>query len=456
MNRRSRIVLVLLVLVFNAALYGAKAYVTNAGNNSVSIFDTTTNAVTGIVQDLSTPTFNSPQQVAITPDGLTAYVVNQGARGSGASVSVIDVATDAVTQKVDDPMSTFNGPFGIAITPDGTKAYVTNRSGVSVSVIDIASNMVIKKITDPSISAPSGIAITPDGNKAYVASQSNNMVSIINIASDIVTGVVTDLGTFNGPFLIAMSPDRKTAYVTNFSGNTVSVVDVATDSVNVTTPTILNANFSRPFDVSITADGVTAYVTNRFNNTVSVIDVATNSVDSGTPTVLNSNFSVPEGIVFTQDGTTAYVANLLNNTVSIITVATNTVADPGTVTDLSPATFNTPNFIAIVPLAIPPTPTQSITLSGVQKRNIFLTQTDYINIISWTTPTNVTPVSYTLYRDAALTTAVGTVAVGEPLFFADHNRNPTISYTYYLVAVDQAGNKTLLGNVTVRGLQQIG
>lgn len=443
-------VLIILLFLTNNAVYGAKAYVTNDGvPNSVVVFDTTTNAVTQQITDAS---FITPQQLAATPDGSTVYVADKGGPGAGA-VTIINVATNTVTGTVTDSGATFSNPFGIAITPNGKTAYVTNNNGGlggSVSVIDIASNSVTQAIMSLSFSGPEGIAITPDGTTAYVVNHGNNSVSVIDTNLNIVTEQISSI-LFNGPQLIAITPDGTKAYVTNTSDNSVIVIAIPSNTLT----TVSNPNFNQPFGVAISSDGSKAYVTNQNNNTVSVIDVATNSVDVATPTVVSPNFHTPVGVVFTQNGATAYVANARSGSfsVSIINAATNTVTAQGVVTDSS-SFFQRPQFIAIVPESSPTT--SAITVTGTQQKNIFLTQTDYINVITWTTPTNVTPVSYQLYRDATLTILAGTVPANGPLRFKDHNRNPKCTYTYYLVAVDQAGNKTLLGNVTVVGLNIFG
>ncbi|MEU9048496.1 YncE family protein, partial [Kitasatospora sp. NPDC048343] len=75
-----------------------------------------------------------PTGVAITPDGLHAYVTNEGDN----TVSVIDTATNTVTATV----VVGTGPFDVAVTPDGLHAYVTNEGDNTVSVIDTATNTV--------------------------------------------------------------------------------------------------------------------------------------------------------------------------------------------------------------------------------------------------------------------------------------------------------------------------
>src|SRR6516165_10061549 len=64
-----------------------------------------------------------------------AYITNSGDN----TVSVIDTATNTV---VGSPITVGSLPFGVAVTPDSSKVYVGNSVGGTVSVIDTATNTV--------------------------------------------------------------------------------------------------------------------------------------------------------------------------------------------------------------------------------------------------------------------------------------------------------------------------
>ncbi|MDV6278220.1 hypothetical protein R3Q06_32665 [Rhodococcus erythropolis] len=68
--------------------------------------------------------------MAVTPDGARVYVANN----VDGTVSVIDTATDTVVGR---PLSVGAGPDGVAVAPGGTRVYVANRDSGSVSVIAI-------------------------------------------------------------------------------------------------------------------------------------------------------------------------------------------------------------------------------------------------------------------------------------------------------------------------------
>ncbi|CAB4581835.1 unannotated protein [freshwater metagenome] len=69
-----------------------------------------------------------PISVAFTPDGKTAYVVNQG----DVSVSAINVKTGTVQGA---PINVGDFPTSVAFSPNGKTAYVTNAGDATVSVI---------------------------------------------------------------------------------------------------------------------------------------------------------------------------------------------------------------------------------------------------------------------------------------------------------------------------------
>src|SRR5437016_2204444 len=78
------------------------AYVTNGGDNTVSVIATATNTVVATV-----PVGRNPNGVAITPDGGFAYVTN-----GASSVSVLATASNTVVATV--PVG--GNPQGVTIT----------------------------------------------------------------------------------------------------------------------------------------------------------------------------------------------------------------------------------------------------------------------------------------------------------------------------------------------------
>src|SRR6266566_5205754 len=105
-----------------------------------------------------------------------AYITNSGDN----TVSVIATATNTV---VGSPIPVGSYPIGVAVTPDGSKVYVTNALDNTVSVIATATNTVTATIPlppCPGISNVAGVAVALDGSKVYVAGECLNAVAVID------------------------------------------------------------------------------------------------------------------------------------------------------------------------------------------------------------------------------------------------------------------------------------
>ncbi|AKB80210.1 collagen triple helix repeat domain protein [Methanosarcina horonobensis HB-1 = JCM 15518] len=194
--------------------YGQKLYVAKFLNEKVRAVDLITSSV------LDIHTGKDPFGVVITPDGSRVYVTNRGDN----TVSVIDTATDNVTVNI----NVGEAPYGVAVNKNGTKVYVTNMNSDNVSVIDTLTNKVI---ADVSVGRyPHGIAVTPDEKWVYVANHNTPIgsVSVINAATNNVTDTII-VGT--SPCGVAVNRDGTKVYVTNSGSNTVSVISTKTNTV---------------------------------------------------------------------------------------------------------------------------------------------------------------------------------------------------------------------------------
>jgi YVTN family beta-propeller protein len=74
---------------------------------------------------------NDPRGVAVTPDQAYLYVTNYGDN----TVSVINLSTWAVVKTITEADGIGEGPFGVSVNPSGDFAYVVNEKSGTVSVI---------------------------------------------------------------------------------------------------------------------------------------------------------------------------------------------------------------------------------------------------------------------------------------------------------------------------------
>lgn len=201
-----------------------------------------------------------PAHVVLTPDGRFAYVTNGGEN----TVSVVDTEARRVAATI--PVGAY--PHGIRISPDGREAYVANLKGGTVSVIDVREGKEVAQI--PVGKGPAQTGFAPDGRLAFVSLSQENKVALIDPAARKVLKKIS-VGTV--PIQVYPTPDGRTLLVANQGtkqrpGNTVSVIDLMDNKVVSTVRTGPGAH-----GVVVDREGRYAYVSNIYENSVSVLDV---------------------------------------------------------------------------------------------------------------------------------------------------------------------------------------
>lgn len=213
---------------------------------------------------ISVATEGPAPDVAISPDGSTAYVT-----GPFDELPRIDVATNAELP----PLEANGEPWAIAISPDGARAFTANRFENSVAAFDLATGAEVGPPI-PVGNSPAGIAVTPDGARAYVANEADNTVSVIDLATRAVTATIP---VGQAPEGIAVTPDGKRVVVANRLDDSVSVVDVATNTAS----TPISVGIAGE-EVAISPDGGHAYVLSQQEG-VAVLDLTTSTASAAVP-----------------------------------------------------------------------------------------------------------------------------------------------------------------------------
>jgi YVTN family beta-propeller protein len=300
-----------------------------------------------------TATIGSVSGTTTVTRGQIAVVTNN----LGDNVSVLNGTSVQATLTVGD------GPMDVAITPDGTTAWVLNNDGSTIQTVTLGTNLVSAPIGS---SNPRGISMDPAGTYAFIVRgaqdpgldvlRTSDFTGVVNIplpghavrfdvatASDVwITdsnrtanqgqvlrynrnvGDITDsVVVGKTPYGIAINPAGTRLYVTNRDSNTVAVINTSNLTRVATIPV-----GSQPRGVKVTPNGSFVYVANQGTNTVSVINTTTNLVT--TTITVGQN---PAGLAITAAGDVVYVANSGSDTVSLISTATNTVTNTISVGD---------------------------------------------------------------------------------------------------------------------------
>jgi len=297
---------VAVVIAHSADTYAAKKiYVSNSGNNTVSVIDPAKNEIvntfrvgtwpagmacdtannrlyvvnsseadsTVTVIDLKSNSEIARIKVGIGPMGMTidektgtGYVVDTehfvDGKNLSHTVSIVDLKTNKVTGKID----VGGGPFDIKIIND--KMFTSNSAEWKLAAVNLKDHTVIKKAKV--IDTPLGMGVSPDGKKVYVAIHGKGSVMVFD------TNTVTELSTVKvgkSAWYIAVDNAKNKAYVTKREENAVSVLDTKTDKV------IGNIEVGKgPIGVAVDSEAGRVYVVNHEDVSLSIIDSSSDKV----------------------------------------------------------------------------------------------------------------------------------------------------------------------------------
>src|SRR5246500_3584199 len=133
---------------------GKTLAVVSVGSNSVTLIDTATNKVKGIIY-----VGRSPHEAFFTPNGRELWVTVRGEN----YVSIIDPARMKETGRIE----LANGPGMTMFGPDGKYAFVCSSFVPELAVIDVASHKIIKRMPQVSPFSPL-IAVTPENDEVWI------------------------------------------------------------------------------------------------------------------------------------------------------------------------------------------------------------------------------------------------------------------------------------------------
>ncbi len=268
------------------------AFVTNSQSNVVQVADIDyLNIITAI------PVGNGPEDIEVSPSGCSIYVTNQGDN----TVSVINTGKlgcpNLAANTVVATIPVGAAPEGIAISPDGSTLYVANMNANTISVIDTATNTVRATVTVGNF--PAHIAVALSGNPMYVTNKGDGTLAVVNTQSLTVSGTIS-VGAC--PWYVSLSPDGSIAYVSNIADGTVTLVSTVSQSVVNTASAgvapwavVANPDPTNPYVYVTSAGGGTLSYLNADGSLNHVATVASNtSLYEASVTPLLGRLVVPD------------------------------------------------------------------------------------------------------------------------------------------------------------------
>ena len=203
-----------------------EVYVVNSGSGVnlgyVSVINAENNAVAANIQ-----VHRQPVSIDLDAAGDRAYVANAGSN----TISVLDL-------KARREIATIGAgeePVEARPSPDGKTVVVPNRRGNSVSLLDPARHGV-RAYFEGCLGASDAIVL-PDSSKAFVACSGGHQVMAIALAQPDAHPAQPDrlealLDVGRGPVQLALKPDGGEVFVSNSQSNSISEVITGTDDVS--------------------------------------------------------------------------------------------------------------------------------------------------------------------------------------------------------------------------------
>jgi YVTN family beta-propeller protein len=266
------------------------------------------------------PTGRGPHEVALSPDGRTAYVSNFGRYSvypagdtahdkAGDTITVVDLVDRKVKTTFD--LGTHTGPHGMVASHDGKILWVTSETPQSVLELDSATGKILHAWNTNQVRSHM-IVVTPDEKKFYVTNTVSGSVSVI----DRGTGEVKIVSTGPGTEGIAISPDGKEVWAASRIDAKIAIISTAGDAIVASFP----SGGKGPKRMEFTPDGAQVWVTNASSDQTTVFDARNREL------LARLTLSkAPSGVSISRDGRNAYVTNANANELTFIDVASRKI-----------------------------------------------------------------------------------------------------------------------------------
>jgi YVTN family beta-propeller protein len=260
---------------------GSHVYVSSGCNTTacggftqpaVSVIDTSTNQISAQIDLSGACTPCGLEGLAISPLGNRVYVdfIEDSAHFGG--VATIDTSTNTLTGS---PIYTLKQGCCIAVSPDGTTLYLSNEGDSSFSIVNLNSTVVTNIALSPSCITPWGMAVMPDNSRVYLACYDSASVVAVNPATAAIAASITGFPGVSA--LPALTPDATQLYVPDrnvpvIGSNSVTVVNTSTNTISATFPSggfapeavlIASSSFSAQIQQPINADGSSVFSSSR-------------------------------------------------------------------------------------------------------------------------------------------------------------------------------------------------
>jgi YVTN family beta-propeller protein len=262
-------------------------------------------------------------------------------------------------------------PRNVAFTPDGTVAVIVNRDTDNLTFFDVATQTITHTVAVEDF--PVDVAVTPDGQYALAPNVFSNTVSVVNVATHSAIAHVPITG--DQPYRVAVTSDSRyvvVGVINDAANSSFSVIDLATLSEVLSFPSASQGVFgwfSTPesgifgnifTQFALSPDDTTIVLPDRGNARVVLYDRI-----GGSELAALSTAEAPTAVDVSIDGTVAVVSHESSaKTITEIDLITRTVS----------GSFSTDNNLTGQIIRI--TPDKSHAMAAISNNVIFVNLTD--------------------------------------------------------------------------------
>ncbi|MFE4171903.1 DUF305 domain-containing protein [Streptomyces sp. NPDC056909] len=234
--------------------------VVSIGSNSVTLIETATNKVKGVVY-----IGRSPHETFFTPDGRELWATVRGED----YVSVID----PVRMKEKRRVRTVNGPGMVLFRPDGRYAFVPSSFTPEVDVVDTRTYRVVARVPQASPFSPN-LAVSRDGTEVWFTLKDSGKTQVMSARPPFRILATLDTGPITNHVTLVDNAKGHFGYVTVGGENMVKVYRRGrTPTLVATIPT-----GDLPHGIWVSGDGTRVYVGLENQDAVAAVDTLRNRV----------------------------------------------------------------------------------------------------------------------------------------------------------------------------------
>lgn len=239
--------------------------VVSAASNSVTLIETATNKVKGVVY-----VGRSPHEAFFTADGRELWITVRGEN----YISVVDPVLMTETRRIERA----NGPGMTMFSPDGKYGFVCSSFTPELAVVDVALHQVVARLPQASPFCPN-IAVSPENDEVWITLKDVGKVQVFSAKPPFEQKALLDTGPITNHVVFVNNRNGKFAYVTIGGANEVKAF--RRGALPELFATIPVGNL--PHGLWPSGDGSRVYVALENGEHAMAIDTVTNRVIASIP-----------------------------------------------------------------------------------------------------------------------------------------------------------------------------